>query len=128
MGGGDGQNARGSGRRCRAPAGVWSWSGMRRTYAGGGKAASCAWARTGCMRCFELAVSGPTSNLIDAMTIHVGVPGGALGLAWGVVDLAHLVHVDEGVEGSQVDAGEGAADGEALASKPLGAVVTDTTW
>ena len=47
-------------------------------------------------------------------------PGGALGLARGVVHLAHLVHVDEGVEGAQVDAGEGAADGEPLALEPRG--------
>ena len=45
----------------------------------------------------------------------VGVPRGALGGAGLPVDRAHLVHVDERVEGGQVDAGEGAAHGEALA-------------
>jgi hypothetical protein len=34
--------------------------------------------------------------------------------AGGVLDLAHLVHVDERGQGAQVDAGEGAPHGEAL--------------
>ena len=45
----------------------------------------------------------------------------------GVVDLAHLVHVHERVEGGQVDPGEGAAYREPLTLEPDGAVVTDTT-
>ena len=45
----------------------------------------------------------------------VGVPRGALGFARAVVDLAHLVHVDEGIEVGDVDAGEGAAHREPLA-------------
>jgi hypothetical protein len=48
----------------------------------------------------------------DGLEPAVGVPGRALGLARGVVDLAHLVHVHERVEGGQVDPGEGAAHRE----------------
>ena len=44
----------------------------------------------------------------------VRVPRRALRLARRVVDLAHLVHVDERVEVGEVDVGEGAADREAL--------------
>jgi hypothetical protein len=51
----------------------------------------------------------------DGLEAPMGVPGGALGLAGGIVDLAHLVHVHERVEGGQVDAGEGAPHWEALA-------------
>ena len=43
------------------------------------------------------------------------MPGGPLRLPWAVIDLAHLVHVHEGVQGGQVHASEGTADGEALA-------------
>jgi hypothetical protein len=57
----------------------------------------------------------PVDHVGDGLEPAVGMPGGALGLARGVVDLTHLVHVHERVEGCQVDAGEGAADGEALA-------------
>ena len=57
---------------------------------------------------------------------------GALGLAGGVVDLAHLVHVYEGVQGSKIHVGEGAAHREPLALEPDGAVVTEAmgrfTW
>jgi hypothetical protein len=59
----------------------------------------------------------PVEHVGDGLEAAVGVPGGALGLAGGVVDLAHLVHVDERVQRAQVDAGEGAADREALALK-----------
>ena len=48
----------------------------------------------------------------------VGMPVGAPGLARAVVDGAHLIHVDEGVEGLDRRAGEGPADGEALALEP----------
>ena len=51
----------------------------------------------------------------DGLEPAVRVPGGAARLAWGVVDLAHLVHVDERVKGPQVNAREGAADRESLA-------------
>ena len=51
----------------------------------------------------------------DGLEAAVRVPGGALGLARRVLDLTHLVHVDERVERRQVDPGEGAAHGEALA-------------
>src|SRR5215475_11677277 len=45
----------------------------------------------------------------------VRVPGGAARLARGVVDLAHLVHVNERVEGSKVNTGKGTANPESLA-------------
>ncbi len=50
----------------------------------------------------------------------VGVPGRALGLAGPVVHRAHLVHHDERVEEGEVDAGKGAAHGEALALEAAG--------
>ena len=55
----------------------------------------------------------------DGLEAAVRVPVGAPGLARRVVDLAHLVHVDERVEVGEVDAGEGPADGEALALEAL---------
>jgi Kef-type K+ transport system membrane component KefB len=51
----------------------------------------------------------------DGLEPAVRVPRGALGLTGTVVDLAHLVHVDERIEPRQVHAGEGAPDREALA-------------
>jgi hypothetical protein len=47
----------------------------------------------------------------------VGMPGGALRLARGVVDLAHLIHMHERVKGAQVHAGEGSTDRKSLALK-----------
>ena len=44
----------------------------------------------------------------------VRVPRCAFGFSGCVVDLAHLVHVDEGIEGGEVDAGEGAVNGKAF--------------
>ena len=61
--------------------------------------------------CSKIAVD----HVGDGLEAAVRVPRRALGLARRVVDLAHLVHVDERVEVGQVDAGEGPADGEALA-------------
>ena len=49
----------------------------------------------------------------------VRVPGRALGLAWCVLDLSHLVHMDERVDVGQVDSGERAADRKALALEPV---------
>jgi hypothetical protein len=48
----------------------------------------------------------------------VWVPRGPPGLAGGVLDLAHLVHVDERIEVCEVHAGEGASHREALALEP----------
>ena len=50
----------------------------------------------------------------DGLEPAVRVPRGALGLAGRVLDLAHLVHVDERVQLPQVHPGEGPADREAL--------------
>ncbi len=48
----------------------------------------------------------------------MGVPVGPARLAGGVVDLAHLVHVDERVELSEADAGERPSHWKALALGP----------
>ena len=66
-----------------------------------------------------LVLEGAVDHVGDGLEAAVGVPVGAPGLARRVVDLAHLVHVDERVEVGQVDAGEGPADREALALEAL---------
>src|ERR1700728_117054 len=50
----------------------------------------------------------------------VRMPGSALRLAGGILDLTHLVHVDERIETRPVDAGEGSANGEALSFESRG--------
>src|SRR6266699_5188192 len=67
-----------------------------------------------------LLAQDPVDHVGDGLEAPVGVPGRALGSPWAVVDLTHLVQVDEGVEGGQVDAGEGAAYREALALEARG--------
>jgi len=62
----------------------------------------------------ELAVD----HVRDGLEAAVGVPRSALGFAWGVLDLAHLVHVDERVEGALADAGERTAHRKALTLEP----------
>src|SRR5262249_34061045 len=62
-----------------------------------------------------LVAGGAVDDVRPGLEPAVGVPSGALRLARRVVDLTHLVHVNEGVECSQVDAGERATDREALA-------------
>jgi signal transduction histidine kinase/CheY-like chemotaxis protein len=54
----------------------------------------------------------------DGLEPAVRVPRRALGLTRRVLDLAHLVHVDEGVQLSQVHAGERPADRETLTLEP----------
>ena len=61
--------------------------------------------------CSKIAVD----DVRDGLEPAVRVPRRALRLARRVLDLAHLVHVDERVEVGQVDAGERAADREPLA-------------
>ncbi len=51
----------------------------------------------------------------DGLKASVRMPRCALGLAGSVIDFAHLVHVNEGVELRQVDAGEGSPNGKTLA-------------
>jgi hypothetical protein len=58
---------------------------------------------------------GPLELLASAPGPDATIGSLVPGLARGVVDLAHLVHVHERVEGAQV---EGAADREALALEP----------
>ena len=61
-----------------------------------------------------LVVEDAVDHVGDGLEAAVRVPRRALGLAGRVLDLTHLVHVDERVEAGRVDAGERAADGEAL--------------
>jgi hypothetical protein len=56
----------------------------------------------------------------DGLEPAVGVPGRALGLAGGVLDLAHLIHVDEGVQLGVRQPGERASHREALALETRG--------
>ena len=51
----------------------------------------------------------------DRLEATVRVPRRALGLTWAVLDLTHLIHVDEGVEVGIGDPDEGATDRKALA-------------
>ena len=66
-----------------------------------------------------LVLEAPVHDVGDGLETAMRVPVGALRLARGVVDGAHLVHVDEGVELVVRDAGEGARDRETLALVPL---------
>ena len=50
----------------------------------------------------------------DGLETAVGMPGRAFRLARGVVDLTHLVHVHEGVEGRERHAGKGATNRKSL--------------
>jgi hypothetical protein len=54
----------------------------------------------------------------DGLEPAVRVPGGTFGLARGVLDLTHLIHVDERVEIAQIHPSESAPDGEALTLVP----------
>ena len=67
-----------------------------------------------------LVLEDPVDHVGDGLEAAVRVPGRPLRLARGVLDLAHLVHVDERVEVGEVDAGERAAHGEPLALVALG--------
>src|SRR3954447_18994874 len=60
-------------------------------------------------------LEGAVDDVGDGLEAAVRVPGSALRLARRVLDLAHLVHVDERVQVAQVHPGEGAANREALA-------------
>jgi hypothetical protein len=67
-----------------------------------------------------LVQEGAVDDVGDGLEAAVGVPRRALGLVRRVLDLAHLVHVDEGVEVGERDAGEGPVDREPLALVALG--------
>jgi len=60
-------------------------------------------------------LEGAVHDVGDGLEAAVRMPRRALRLPRRVLDLAHLVHVDEGVEVGEVDAVEGAADREPLA-------------
>jgi hypothetical protein len=61
-----------------------------------------------------LVAEDPVDHVCHGLEPAVRMPGRALGLAGRVVDLAHLVHVDERVELAEVDASERAPDRESL--------------
>ena len=67
-----------------------------------------------------LVPEGPVDHVGHRLEAAVGVPRRALGLARGVLHLAHLVHVDERVEDGPVHAGEGPADREPLPFESAG--------
>ena len=56
----------------------------------------------------------PIDHVGNGLEAAMRMPRRPLGLARGVLNLAHLVHVDEGVEVGQRCPGEGAPDGKAL--------------
>src|SRR5262245_33287191 len=60
----------------------------------------------------------PVDDVRQGLEATVRVPRGALRLAWCVLDLAHLVHVDERVQFTQVHSREGPAYREALPLEP----------
>lgn len=60
----------------------------------------------------------PVEHVGHRFEAAVRVPVGAPGFAGLIVHLAHLVHVDEGVQGGATDPGEGPHDGEPLALVP----------
>ena len=62
-----------------------------------------------------LVLEDAVDHVGDGLEAAVRVPRRALRLARRVLDLAHLVEVDERVEVGEVDAGERPADREALA-------------
>ena len=62
-----------------------------------------------------LMLEGAVDHVGHGLEAPMGVPGRALGFAGGVLHLAHLVHVDEGVELGDRHAGEGAPYRETFA-------------
>ena len=74
-----------------------------------------------------LVTERPVDHVGHGLEAPVRVPRRAPGLTRCVVDRAHLVHMDEGVEVAPVDPGEGRRTGKPSPSKPEGAVVTETT-
>ncbi len=62
----------------------------------------------------------PVQHVRDGLEAPVRVPRRALRLAGRVLDLAHLVHVDERIEVGEIDAGERSADRESLALEAAG--------
>ena len=63
-------------------------------------------------------LEGAVDDVGDGLEPAVGMPGRALGLSGRILDLTHLVHVHEGVQAIEPDAGEGPAHRESLALEP----------
>ena len=61
-----------------------------------------------------LMLEGAVDHVGDRLEAPVGVPRSPLGLARRVLDLTHLVHVDERVQVTSIDAGKGPAHRKAL--------------
>ena len=70
-----------------------------------------------------LVLEGAVDHVGDRLEAPVRVPGGALGLAGRVLHLAHLVHVDEGIQTSRGTPAKARRTGNPSPSKPDGAVV-----
>ncbi len=62
----------------------------------------------------------PVEHVRDGLEAPMRVPRRALGLARRVLDLAHLIHVDERIEIGEIDAGERSSDRESLALEAAG--------
>jgi hypothetical protein len=65
-----------------------------------------------------LVLHEPVDHVRDGLEAAVGMPGRALGFAGRVLDFAHLVHVNDRVEGGQVDARKRTTHREPLTLKP----------
>jgi hypothetical protein len=64
-----------------------------------------------------LMLEGAVDHVGHGLEPTMGMPRGALGLAGRVVDLAHLVHVHEGIQLRLSDSGKRPTDREALSFK-----------
>ena len=65
-----------------------------------------------------LVLEDPVEHVGHRFEPAVRMPRRSLGLPRRVLDLTHLIHVDEWVEVGQIDAGERPADGESLPLEP----------
>ena len=61
---------------------------------------------------------GPIDHVGDSFEAAVGMPRRPFGLARGVIDFSHLVHVHEGVELREAPPSEGATNREPFALEP----------
>ncbi len=62
----------------------------------------------------------PVDHVGDRLEATMRMPGSAFRLTRGVLDLPHLVHMDERVESAPVDAGERPANRKPFSLEPLG--------
>ena len=64
-------------------------------------------------------LKGAVDHVGHRLKAAVWVPGGAFGLTRAVLDLTHLIHVNEGIEDLRVEAIKGAAHRKAFAFHAL---------